>query len=79
MQLEITTQDPRKKHGIQFILVTTEQDVVEEYNSVDDIPAYKYGEQTIETDIVDVITFIQINGWYRLVAMLGKDSRWRFL
>jgi len=58
---EITRQDLRKKLGIQFILVATDPTVVKTFDGFDNIPAYKYGDHTIEADIVDVTTLTQIN------------------
>jgi len=62
---EITRQDPRKKLGIQFILVTTDRDVVKAFAGSTILPLTN---TTFEADIVDVTTLTQIN------EMGGIDS-----
>ncbi|KAK1754182.1 hypothetical protein QBC47DRAFT_403572 [Echria macrotheca] len=69
---EITQQDPRKKLGIQFILVTTDRNVVETFDGFDNITAHKYGEHIIEAGIINVTTITQINDMGGIDSLLCK-------
>lgn len=65
---DLTGEDPRKRLGIQFLLVTNAPDVVEAFSSFDDIPAYEHKGRMVEADVVDVTTIDEI------VAMGGIQS-----
>ncbi|KAH0425461.1 hypothetical protein CcaCcLH18_10920 [Colletotrichum camelliae] len=57
---DITKENPRLKLGIQVILATTDETVVETFKDFDNIGTYKHNGTSLEVDVVSVTTVQQI-------------------